>query len=72
MVFTGISSHWLLNSAIPTWSVKKLAENFDGYLKRREELIEKGVEKPANVDFCWLTLGSGGRREHQPAAVEKP
>ena len=27
VVFTGISSHWLLNSAIPTWSVKKLAEN---------------------------------------------
>ena len=42
VVFTGISSHWLFNSAIPTWSVKKLAENFDGYLKRREELIEKG------------------------------
>lgn len=42
VVFTGISSHWLLNSAIPTWSVKKLAENFDGYLKRREDLIEKG------------------------------
>lgn len=42
VVFTGLSSHWLLNSAIPTWSVKKLAENFDGYLKRREELIEQG------------------------------
>lgn len=34
IVFTGISSHWLMNSAIPTWSVKKLAERFDGYLKK--------------------------------------
>jgi hypothetical protein len=42
IVFTGLSSHWLMNSAIPTWSVKKLAEQFDGYLKRREDLIEKG------------------------------
>ncbi len=50
VVFTGISSHWLLNSAIPTWSVKKLAENFDGYLKRREELIEKGQLNEADTE----------------------
>ncbi|MCZ2390460.1 MAG: hypothetical protein LC113_05205 [Acidobacteria bacterium] len=42
IIFTGINSHWLLNSAIPVWSVKKLADSFDGYLKRREALIEKG------------------------------
>jgi len=48
--FTGLSSHWLLNSAIPTWSVKKLAENFDGYLKRREELIEKGQLNEADAE----------------------
>ena len=42
VVFTGLSSHWLLNSAIPTWSVKKLADEFDGYLSRREELIANG------------------------------
>lgn len=42
VVFTGLSSHWLFNSAIPAWSVKKLGENFDGYLKRREELIANG------------------------------
>lgn len=42
VVFTGISSHWLFNSAIPTWSVKKLAVRFDEYLKRREDMIEKG------------------------------
>ena len=50
IVFTGISSHWLLNSAIPTWSVKKLAENFDGYLKRREDLIEKGLLSDADTE----------------------
>jgi hypothetical protein len=50
VVFTGLSSHWLLNSAIPTWSVKKLAENFDGYLKRREELIEKGQLNEADTE----------------------
>ena len=50
VVFTGISSHWLLNSAIPTWSVKKLAENFDGYLKRREALIDKGQLSEADAE----------------------
>jgi ElaB/YqjD/DUF883 family membrane-anchored ribosome-binding protein len=42
VVFTGISSHWLFNSALPTWSVKKIAEQFNEFLKRKEELIEKG------------------------------
>jgi len=42
VVFTGVSSHWLFNSALPTWSVKKISEQFNGYLKNREELIEKG------------------------------
>ena len=50
VVFTGLSSHWLLNSALPTWSVKKLAENFDGYLKRREELIENGRLSEADAE----------------------
>ncbi len=42
VVFTGISSHWLLNSAIPVWSVKKVAESFNDYLSRRETLIAQG------------------------------
>jgi hypothetical protein len=42
VVFAGISSHWLFNSAIPTWSVKKLGEQFNGYLKDQEELVAKG------------------------------
>jgi len=50
VVFTGISSHWLLNSAIPTWSVKKLAQQFDGYLKRREVMIEKGQLSEADAE----------------------
>jgi hypothetical protein len=42
VVFTGISSHWLFNSALPTWSVKKIGESFDSYLKRKERLISEG------------------------------
>ena len=50
VVFTGLSSHWLLNSAIPTWSVKKLADEFDGYLSRREELIANGHLSEADAE----------------------
>ncbi len=50
IVFTGLSSHWLLNSAIPAWSVKKLAEQFDGYLSRREDLIAKGRLTDADAE----------------------
>ncbi len=50
VVFTGISSHWLLNSAIPTYSVKKIAQEFDGYLKRREDMIEKGQLSEADSE----------------------
>ena len=42
VVFTGLSSHWLFNSALPAWSVKKLSEQFNAYLSHREELIAKG------------------------------
>lgn len=50
VLFTGISSHWLLNSAIPAWSVKKLAEQFNGYLKRREDMIAKGQLSEADTE----------------------
>ncbi len=50
IVFTGLSSHWLMNSAIPAWSVKKLAEQFDGYLNRREDLIAKGRLTDADAE----------------------
>jgi hypothetical protein len=42
VVFTGISSHWLFNSALPAWSVKKIGEQFNSYLKSREEKIANG------------------------------
>jgi ElaB/YqjD/DUF883 family membrane-anchored ribosome-binding protein len=39
---TLISSHWLFNSALPSWSVKKISEKFLEYLENQEELLEKG------------------------------
>lgn len=42
VVFTGISSHWLFNSALPAWSVKKIGESFNEFLERKERLIEEG------------------------------
>ncbi len=50
VVFTGISSHWLFNSALPAWSVKKISESFNTYLKTREELIEKGELNEADAE----------------------
>jgi len=50
VVFTGISSHWLFNSALPTWSVKKLGEQFNGYLKKQELLIENGELSEADAE----------------------
>jgi ElaB/YqjD/DUF883 family membrane-anchored ribosome-binding protein len=50
VVFTGFSSHWLFNSALPAWSVKKVGEQFDGYLKTREKLIEKGELSEAETE----------------------
>ncbi len=50
VVFTGIGSHWLFNSALPAWSVKKIADQFDGYLKTREDLIEKGDMSEADAE----------------------
>ena len=42
VVFTGVSSHWLFNSALPAWSVKKIGESFSEFLERKERLIEEG------------------------------
>lgn len=50
IIFTGFSSHWLMNSAIPTYSVKKIAEAFDGYLHRREELIKNDRLSDADAE----------------------
>ncbi|MGI9034447.1 MAG: hypothetical protein ACR2GD_00255 [Pyrinomonadaceae bacterium] len=40
--FTFLSSNWFFNSALPMWSVKKVSEKFDDYLKEQEELVKKG------------------------------
>ncbi|HEY0657722.1 MAG TPA: hypothetical protein VGD05_04570, partial [Pyrinomonadaceae bacterium] len=50
VVFTGISSHWLFNSALPAWSVKKLGEQFNEYLKTQEELILNGELSKAEAE----------------------
>lgn len=50
VVFTGISSHWLFNSALPAWSVKKLTEQFNGYLKKQQELIDNGDLSEADAE----------------------
>lgn len=50
VVFTGFSSHWLFNSALPVWSVKKIGEQFNSYLSSREEKIAKGRLDEAEAD----------------------
>jgi len=50
VVFTGISSHWLFNSALPAWSVKKLGESFNDYLKSQEAKIADGNMDEAKAE----------------------
>jgi ElaB/YqjD/DUF883 family membrane-anchored ribosome-binding protein len=50
VIFTGLSSHWLFNSALPAWSVKKLGEQFNDYLKNQEDLIKKGDLSKAEAE----------------------
>lgn len=37
-----LSTHWLPNSALPVWGLKKASDKFNEYLTHREELIKKG------------------------------
>ena len=50
VVFTGISSHWLFNSALPAWSVQKIGAQFNEFLKRKEKLIEDGKLSEAEAE----------------------
>ena len=50
VVVTGISSHWLFNSALPAWSVQKASEQFQKHLKTQDELIEKGELTEAETE----------------------
>ncbi len=50
VVFTGISSHWFFSSMLPSWSVKKVSEEFNKYLKSQEELTTKGELTKAEAE----------------------
>lgn len=50
VVFTGLSSHWLFNSAIPAGAVKLAADQFDKHLKSQKELEEKGDLSKAETE----------------------
>lgn len=50
VVFTGISSHWLFNSALPAWSVQKASEQFQGYLKSQDDLVKNGELTQAEAE----------------------
>lgn len=41
-VLIGSHPHWLTHSALPVYGLRKASEKFDGYLKKREELIGRG------------------------------
>ncbi len=50
VVFTGISSHWLFNSALPTSAVKMAGEKFQNYLSEQNDLIAKGELSQAETE----------------------
>ncbi len=50
VVLTGISSHWLFNSAVPAWSVQKASELFQNYLQTQDELIKNGELSQAEIE----------------------
>ena len=41
-VLLGAHPHWLTHSALPVYGLRKAGEKFDGYLKKREDLIARG------------------------------
>lgn len=50
VVFTGLSSHWFFNSAIPAATVKFAADRFDEHLKSQTELAVKGDLSKAEAE----------------------
>jgi ElaB/YqjD/DUF883 family membrane-anchored ribosome-binding protein len=48
--FSLVSSNWLFHSALPAWGVKKISDEFIGYLKAQENLIELGELSQAQVE----------------------
>ncbi|MDQ5843779.1 MAG: hypothetical protein M3539_00595 [Acidobacteriota bacterium] len=41
-VLLGAHPHWLTHSALPIFGVRKLSQQFDDYLRKKEELIAQG------------------------------
>jgi hypothetical protein len=41
-VLLGAHPHWLTHSALPVYGLRKAGEKFDGYLRKREDLIGRG------------------------------
>ncbi len=50
IAFTGISSHWFFNSTLPTFVVKKAAEQFQIHLENQDELFKKGEMTQAEAE----------------------
>ena len=50
VVFTGISSHWLFNSALPGSVVKRFSKEFTAYLDKQEKLIQEGKLTKAEAE----------------------
>ncbi|MCU0239907.1 MAG: hypothetical protein MUC29_10735 [Pyrinomonadaceae bacterium] len=48
--FSLVSSNWLFHSALPAWSVKRISDEFLGYLKAQENLIELGELSQADLE----------------------
>lgn len=44
-----VSSHWLPNSALPVWGLKKASEQFEKYLQKQQQLIENGELSEAEI-----------------------
>src|SRR5215210_4288881 len=42
-VLLGAHPHWFTHSALPVYSLRKIGEKFDGYLREREELVAGGA-----------------------------
>ena len=45
-----LTTHWLPNSALPVWGLKKASDQFNEYLTRQEELIQKGELSEAEAE----------------------
>ena len=48
--FTLISTNWIFRSALPFFTVEKIAEQFQSYLKSQEELVKNGELSEADAE----------------------